>query len=187
MAKVNEFKDPPKSLSLRLVRREDAQEIFALVEKSRVSLREFLPWLDHNQTYKDTEKFLDSCLVDIEKRSAFTFAILDDKRIAGIVGYRPIDWANKAADPGYWLSVCSRGKGLGKWAVYKLLEHAFEELQLNRISIACATGNKASQKIPESLNFKFEGVKREAEWLYDHFVDHKIYSMLRSEWLALKR
>jgi ribosomal-protein-serine acetyltransferase len=77
-------------------------------------------------------------------------------------------------------------KGFGRGAVSKILEHAFDELKLNRVSIACAVENIASQRIPEALNFKFEGIKREADWLYDHFVDHKIYSLLRSEWLALK-
>jgi ribosomal-protein-serine acetyltransferase len=31
------------------------------------------------------------------------------------------------------------------------------------------------------LEFKFEGVIREREYLYDRYVDHAIYSMLASE------
>ena len=180
---INQLED----LSLRLVRPEDAPEIFSLVDGSRVSLREFLPWLDHNKTVQDTEKFLESCVIAMENKKSFTFAIVYKESIAGIVSYHPIDWSNKIADLGYWISVYHRGKGLGRLAVSKILKHAFEELKLNRISIACANENKASQKIPESLNFKFEGVKRDAEWLYDHFVDHNIYSILRTEWLALSR
>jgi len=187
MDRSRSYKNCPESLSIRPVQRDDAYEIFSLVEESRASLREFLPWLDHNQTSKDTEKFLDSCVVAMEKRSAFTFAILEGSRIAGIVSYHPIDWQNRAANLGYWLSVRHRSKGLGKWAVSELLKHAFDELKLNRISVACAVENKRSQRIPESLGFRFEGIKREAEWLYDHFVDHKIYSLLRSEWVALRK
>src|SRR3712207_6857835 len=51
----------------------------------------------------------------------------------------------------------------------------------NRVSIACATENKKSCAIPERLGFRREGVQRQAEWLYDHFVDHVIYAALRSE------
>ena len=29
---------------------------------------------------------------------------------------------------------------------------------------------------------KKEGVIRDAEWLYDHYVDHVLYAMLKREW-----
>ena len=67
-------------------------------------------------------------------------------------------------------------------AVRAITNQAFKELKLNRIEIRCATGNKASQAIPKSLGFKEEGVMRQNEWLYDHFVDHIVFSVLASEW-----
>jgi ribosomal-protein-serine acetyltransferase len=63
-----------------------------------------------------------------------------------------------------------------------LISYAFNDLELNRIEIRCATGNRKSCAIPERLGFVKEGVVRQAEWLYDHFVDHIIYGMLASEW-----
>jgi ribosomal-protein-serine acetyltransferase len=63
-----------------------------------------------------------------------------------------------------------------------LVDHAFEELGLNRVSIACATENKESCAILERLGFRREGIVRQAEWLYDHFVDHVVYATLASEW-----
>ncbi|MBI3110076.1 MAG: GNAT family N-acetyltransferase, partial [Ignavibacteriales bacterium] len=32
------------------------------------------------------------------------------------------------------------------------------------------------------LGFRPEGKIREAEWLYDHFVDHLVYGMLAPDW-----
>jgi ribosomal-protein-serine acetyltransferase len=32
------------------------------------------------------------------------------------------------------------------------------------------------------LGFRFEGVAREAEWIYGRKVDHAVYAMLASEW-----
>jgi len=36
--------------------------------------------------------------------------------------------------------------------------------------------------VPERLGFKHEGVSRQRERIYDHFVDTVRYSMLASEW-----
>ena len=63
------------------------------------------------------------------------------------------------------------------------MSYCFEELQLNRIEIRAATGNVKSQVIPKKLGFTKEGCIREAEWLYDHYVDHTIYGMLKSDFM----
>ncbi len=63
-----------------------------------------------------------------------------------------------------------------------MVNHAFRELGLNRVGIACATENHRSRAIPERLGFRQEGVQRQAEWLYDRFVDRALYAMLASEW-----
>jgi ribosomal-protein-serine acetyltransferase len=52
----------------------------------------------------------------------------------------------------------------------------------NRVVIACASKNQRSRAIPERLGFTHEGVAREAEWLYDRFVDSEIYALLNREW-----
>ncbi|WP_434547761.1 hypothetical protein [Peribacillus frigoritolerans] len=36
-------------------------------------------------------------------------------------------------------------------------------------------------KFEEKLKF-FEGCIRQAEWLYDHYVDHIVYGMLVKDW-----
>jgi ribosomal-protein-serine acetyltransferase len=60
-----------------------------------------------------------------------------------------------------------------------LIEYGFTALNLNRLVISCATENYASRAIPKRLGFDYEGTARDAEWLYDRFVDHEIYSLLR--------
>jgi len=62
------------------------------------------------------------------------------------------------------------------------ISHAFTELKLNRVEIRCAVENRKSRAIPERLGFRFEGTLREAQWLYDHFVEHALYGMLAREW-----
>src|SRR3712207_9579419 len=70
---------------------------------------------------------------------------------------------------------------------YTTLFRSFLELGLNRVGIACAVENEKSCAIPERLGFRNEGVQRQAEWLYDRFVDHVGYAVLASEWRGAPR
>jgi ribosomal-protein-serine acetyltransferase len=101
--------------------------------------------------------------------------------MSGVCGFHPFDITNKISSIGYWLSHAYLERGIMTLSVKALLEAGFREYGLNRIEIACATGNARSRAIPERLEFKFEGVIREREYLYDRYVDHAIYSMLASE------
>ena len=42
--------------------------------------------------------------------------------------------------------------------------------------------NKRSCAIPQRLGFSQEGILRQSEWLYDHFVDMAVYGMLAQDW-----
>jgi len=51
----------------------------------------------------------------------------------------------------------------------------------NRIQ-ARAIGNYPSQAVCDRSGLKKEGVLRQAEWLYDHYVDLTMNGVLRTEW-----
>ncbi|OXM82862.1 GNAT family N-acetyltransferase [Paenibacillus rigui] len=89
---------------------------------------------------------------------------------------------SKTADVGYWLAEEFQGNGIMTKVAKALTDHAFHDLSLNKVEIRAAAGNKKSRRIPERLNFVNEGRIRQAEWLYDHFVDHIIYGILAAEW-----
>jgi ribosomal-protein-serine acetyltransferase len=67
-------------------------------------------------------------------------------------------------------------------AVKALIDEGFQRLELNRIQARVATGNHRSQAVCDRLGLKKEGVLRQAEWLYDHYVDLTMNSVLRAEW-----
>ena len=89
---------------------------------------------------------------------------------------------NRVAYIGYWLAENFQGKGIMTACCRCLVDHAFRDLDLNKVVIACGTGNARSQAIPDRLGFVREGVLRDAEWLYDHFIDHTVNALLRREW-----
>lgn len=104
--------------------------------------------------------------------------------LIGIIGYNSINWLNRTCYPGYWLSEVAQGQGLMTASLRAPVDHAFSELKLNRIDIRCATGNYKSCALPKRLGFTHEGTLRQAEWLYDKFVDHEIFGLLADEWNA---
>lgn len=167
---------------LRLLGEQHAEDLFALTDENRAHLRQWLPWLDDNKTISGTQKFIKSAVEQFSKNNGFKTGIWFKNRLAGIINYHCIDWINKTTSIGYWLGASYQGNGLVTKACRYLVNHAFIELKLNRIEIRCAAGNKKSRAIPEKLGFIQEGIIRQAEWLYDHFVDHIVYGILASDW-----
>ena len=171
-----------ENTELRLLEERHAEQLADLTDRNREHLRTWLPWVDASRTVEDSKNFIRSTLKQFAENNGFQAGIWHDGRLAGVVGYHAIDWEHRSTSLGYWLGEEFEGKGLATSACRALVDHAFEELGLNRVSIACATENERSCTIPERLSFQREGIQRQAEWLYDHFVDHVIYAALASEW-----
>jgi ribosomal-protein-serine acetyltransferase len=170
-----------EEVELRLLKLSHRDELFCLVDTNREHLREWLPWVDANRSLTDTESFIKSAISQHESNKGPQYVVFHNAAMCGVCGFHPFDITNKISSIGYWLSHAFSGKGIMTLSVKALLEAGFREYGLNRIEIACATGNARSRAIPERLEFKFEGVLREREYLYGRYVDHAIYSMLASE------
>ena len=160
----------------------DAEELFGVTDGNRVHLRRWLPWLDNITRLEDTRAFIRAVRAQASQNNGAQLAIRVDGRIAGIVGHHQIDWRNRLTSLGYWIGRDYQGRGLVTAATQSLVQHAFSEARLNRVEIRCAEGNHRSRAIPRRLGFREEGVLSDAEWLYDHFVDHVVYAMLARDW-----
>jgi ribosomal-protein-serine acetyltransferase len=175
-----------ENLELRLRTEADAEMFFNLVDKNRAYLREWLPWVDATKTVEDTKEYIRSTISKFETRESIDLGIWYGGQWVGSVGFHYWDKANRKDTIGYWLDESFQGKGIITDAVRALVKYGFEEMNLNRIEILCAVLNVKSQAVPQRLGFTNEGVTRECEWLYDHFVDSVTYRMLASEWIQKK-
>lgn len=100
----------------------------------------------------------------------------------GCIGFHSIHWQNRSTTIGYWLAEEFQGSGIMTKACQALIRYAFTELGLNRVEIRAGVYNRKSIAIPERLVFKLGGTIRQAEWLYDHFIDHAVYGLLAEDW-----
>ena len=169
-------------LVLHLLEEGDAEELFALVDENRAYLRQWLPWLDQNTHVDHTRSFIRLSRQQHQDGNGFVCAIRWRGTLAGVVGLHGIDRANRKTSIGYWIAEAHQGRGLVTRSCAALLPYLFDDLGLNCVEIGCAVGNAKSNAVPQRLGFTKEGILRQREWLYDHFVDHVVYGLLASEW-----
>ncbi len=67
-------------------------------------------------------------------------------------------------------------------AVIELERIGFGKMNLNQIESHIAVKNYKSRSLAERLGYQETGIIKDAQWLYNHFVDHVIYCKLKSEW-----
>ena len=170
-----------ESTALRVLRNEDADELFALTDANRAYLRQWLPWPDAVTRVEDTRAFIATVSAQRAAGLGPTFGILRSGALAGVVGFRAIVPINSVGEIGYWLAAAQQGRGIMTACCRFVVRYGFQTLDLNRIEIAAATDNLRSRAIPERLGFKLEGILRARENVGGRFLDHAMYSMLRSE------
>ena len=164
----------------------DADELFRVTDDNRDYLRQWLPWLESIKRVEDTRAFIRAAQAQSARNNGTQLAIRLRYTIVGIVGHHQIDWRNRITSLGYWVDEAHQGRGVVTAACRALVNHAFDDARLNRVEIRCAVGNQKSRAIPQRLGFRQEGLLRDAEWLYDHFVDHIVYAMLASGWAVAR-
>lgn len=172
-------------ITLKQLEETDAKVIFTIIDSQREYLGRWLPFVPGTKTVLDTMAFIWCVSETPETFREQVFCIQYRNEFAGLIGlkFNPLDKEHKRTEIGYWLSEPFQKKGIVTQSARMLIDYAFDELELNRIVIKCASGNQPSRNIPERLGFSHEGTERDGERFPDgHFVDLEVYSLLKKEW-----
>lgn len=169
-------------LVLKPVSLNSAKTIFNSIHSSRDFLRPWLPFVDQTIAVGDTRNFIKSVINSKCPKKDLVFEIwhLDD--FAGLAALKEIDFANLKVEIGYWLDQKKTGMGIMLRSCKALINHAFNNLKLNRVVIKVGIGNEKSTAIPLALNFYQEGVERNGELINGQFRDLVVFSMLKKDW-----
>ena len=165
---------------LRPVEERHAQTIFALVDRDRQDLRQWLPWIDATNSADDTLAFIRSARRKYA-RGVITAGIWFQDRFAGVIGMTNLHPLNRRLEIGYWLGRDFRGRGIMTDCCRAMVRHALGEMEFNRVEIRCAPGNLRSKAIPKRLQFVQEGILREAEVVNGHYYDLEVWSLLKKD------
>lgn len=101
----------------------------------------------------------------------------------GNIELNNLDWRSKSAEIGLIIGDQNfRQKGFGNQALQCILELAFKELGLNRLSAHILEYNKPALDLFEKVGFKKEGIMRKAFFTKDKFHDIICLGILSEEY-----
>jgi ribosomal-protein-serine acetyltransferase len=153
-------------------------EIFELIDVERERLREWMPWADATKCPDDVRTYIERTRAG---ENLDGLGIYVDGTCVGGMGLR-FEALNGDGELGYWIGSSHEGRGLVTRACRAMIDHAFGELGLHRVTICAAPENARSRTIAERLGFTEEGLLREAERIGTGYHDLVVYGLLEHEW-----
>ena len=110
----------------------------------------------------------------------------ESDEIIGLVSLMNIDHLNQCAEFHIMIgSSENQNRGAGTFAVNAMLDHAFRNLNLQRVELFCNITNTRAQHVYEKAGFVKEGIKRKARFKQGSFIDVIQYGILRDEFFAV--
>lgn len=82
---------------------------------------------------------------------------------------------------GYWIGAPFARQGHMRAAITALTHHAFDVLDLSRLTAACLPENVASRGVLERCGFKYEGVAQSYLQIAGRWRNHVLYANLRAD------
>ncbi len=171
-------------VELRTMEESDGEDFHRLNSTDNATMKQWLPARDTERSLEETRKFIAGLEAGFAEDKGIAVGIWYRGRLAGFLDAQRIKWSHKKTELGFWLGTSFEGKGIMTRSCHALIDYNFREFGLNRIEMECATGNTGSRRVAERLGFSQEGVKRQAAWLNDRFVDYVMYGLLAEDWRA---
>lgn len=168
-------------IEVRVLEEHHAGELYALIDRNREHIRQWLPWPDFTRSVDDSKEFIRRSMVRFGHQEELACGIWYRSRLTGGTGAH-FDRANRTAAVGYWIDKELEGQGVVWRTTKAMVRYLFAHWAIQRVEIRCASGNHRSRKIPERLGFHNDGTLRSAFVLGDKTLDVVVYSMLLPEW-----
>jgi ribosomal-protein-serine acetyltransferase len=141
------------NVTLRQVRVDEAETVFALVDQERQYLGTWLPWVKTTLTPNDSQEFINSTLNNRESGSSYGYGMFDGNAFIGHISIMHLDEDDKEPEIGYWISSKMAGQGITTSAVKALTDAGFNQLHLSKIVIKAMVANTASNKVAEKAGY----------------------------------
>lgn len=106
----------------------------------------------------------------------------DEDEILGLASLVSINYMNQSAE--FHITIgdtVNQGCGIGTFAVNEMLNHAFNNMNLQRVELTVLDDNERAKYLYKKCGFVYEGRKRKAKYKNGQFVDMLMYFIIKSE------
>lgn len=148
------------------------------------NMPEISAWMysDHEISGLEHERWFNAALADPARKY---WIIQLDGRPVGLANlydlspqHRKCSWAYYLADPS------TRGRGVGAYVEFQVIEHVFGDHGLNKLCCEVLIGNEAVWKLHESFGFRREALFRAHVWKNGQPLDVVGMGLLADDWAA---
>ncbi len=168
------------SVLLRPCRPSDAVQIYEAVRESISELSLWMPWCHVDYSLEEAKSWVKSRPKAWRNGLEYEFVIIDsnDGSYLGNCGLSRNSSEHPFANLGYWIRTSRTNQGIATKAVLSLARFGISDLELERVEITVAPGNKASQRVAEKVGAIREGVLRNRLVIRDGVCDALIFSLI---------
>ncbi len=135
------------------------------------------------------QAYIGKAISDRTKGRSIPYAVFDirNNTYAGCTRYMNIDRKNKVVEIGStWIGRAFQGTGLNTAMKNLMLNHAFIDLEFEKVEFRIDQRNMKSRKAVEKLGAVLEGVLRENVYLLDGYKRNTCcYGLLKKEWAPI--
>lgn len=136
-----------------------------------------------NGRFQVTRAGVEDFLQTIASRQRIAWAIRE--KGGGVVGtfsLQSISWPDSSAEFAVLIGNKEHwNKGLGKMALLRASNHAFNVLGLHRLSLGTPDFNRGMIRVAESAGFNREGLRRDAFWANGDWHDVVEFGLLKEQ------
>jgi diamine N-acetyltransferase len=132
--------------------------------------------------YEIDEKWYDSYLSMRSNNIRLAICESVSNKLIGVVYLLQIDWVNRSGEYGIQIGESDyQGSGVGYQATLRILEHAFYDLNLNRVHLSVLENNEKAISLYKKIGFVEEGKLRKAVYKNGQYIDLIYMAILKEE------
>lgn len=173
-------------ISIRVVRRTDAEPLRALLTQNRAWLERWEATHPSGRGIVPGSVSMRPTIRAMRKQlgagTGIPYVVLLDGRVVGQLSVSEVSGgALQSAQIGYWVSEHAAGQGVTPAAVALAIDHLFWTLGLHRVEICIRPENAASLRVVEKLGLRYEGRRNAYIHIDGGWRDHDCFAVTREE------